>query len=125
MTDRPARGPNPVLAGLAGRCPACGKGPLFKGFLPVAERCSRCDFNLKAADPGDGPAVFVMLIGGFVVVFGALITEAVLRPPVWLTMAIFLPLALIVSLGLIRPVKGVLVALQFHHKASEARHGRG
>lgn len=124
MNDRPARGPNPVLAGLSGRCPNCGKGPLFAGFLPVAETCSHCGFNLKAADPGDGPAIFAMLIGGFLVVFAALITEVVARPPIWLHLVVFLPLALVVSLGLLRPVKGVLVALQFHNKASEARHGR-
>lgn len=124
MNQAPARRPNPFLSGLAARCPACGTGKLFAGFLPVAERCNVCDFDLKSADPGDGPAVFVMLIGGFLVVFAALLVEALLRPPVWITLAIFMPLALVVSLGLIRPVKGVLVALQFHNKASQARHGR-
>ena len=73
-----------MLRGALGRCPACGKGKLFAGFLPVAERCDVCDFDLKSADPGDGPAIFVMLIGGFLVVFAALIVEAnfkPLRPP--------------------------------------------
>lgn len=124
MDAKPARAPNPFLSGLAARCPSCGKGKLFAGFLPVAERCNVCGFDLKSADPGDGPAVFVMLIGGFLVVFAALIVEVALKPPIWLHLVVFMPLALAVSLGLLRPVKGVLVALQFHNKASQSRHGR-
>lgn len=124
MTQPPARRSNPFLSGLAARCPACGKGKLFAGFLPVAERCDVCDFDLKSADPGDGPAIFVMLIGGFLVVFAALIVEVNFKPPIWLHLVVFMPLALVVSLGLLRPVKGVLVALQFHNKASQARHDR-
>lgn len=124
MPAQPERAPNPFLAGIAGRCPNCGKGRLFAGFLPVAQTCESCGFDLKAADPGDGPAVFVMLIGGFIVVFAALITEVAAKPPIWVHLVVFLPLAVVVSLGLLRPVKGVLVALQFHNKASQARHGR-
>lgn len=124
MTEQPARRPNPFLSGLAGRCPNCGKGKLFAGSLPVAERCAVCGFDLKSADPGDGPAIFVMLIGGFLVVFAALLVEVNLKPPIWLHLVVFMPLALAVSLGLLRPVKGVLVALQFHNKASQSRHDR-
>ena len=64
--------PNPVLAGLACRCPNCGEGPLFAGFLKVSPRCEACGLDLAKADSGDGPAVFVILIAGFVVAFGAL-----------------------------------------------------
>jgi len=66
--------PNPLLAGAAGRCPNCGEGHLFEGFLKVSPRCEACGFDLAAADSGDGPAVFVILIAGFVVAFGALFT---------------------------------------------------
>ena len=115
-----AGGVNPVLAGLAGRCPNCGEGPLFDGFLKVSARCEACGFNLKKADSGDGPAVFVILIAGFVVCFAALFTEVALHPPVWVHLLLWLPLTAILCLALLRPFKGVLVALQFHHKAEQA-----
>jgi uncharacterized protein (DUF983 family) len=121
MTEPSAR-PNPFLSGLAARCPNCGKGKLFSGFLSIAPICAVCGFDLKSADCGDGPAVFVMLIGGFAVVFPALFFQVAYNPPIWVILAIFMPLAIIVPLALLRPVKGVLVALQFHNKASQARH---
>jgi len=62
----------------------------------------------------------VILIGGFITVFGMLFSYVALRWPIWLELIVWLPLGLIVCLGLLRPFKGVLVALQFHHKASEA-----
>ena len=113
--------PNPVLSGAAGCCPNCGKGRLFTGFLKVAPTCQVCGFDLKTADSGDGPAVFVVLIGGFLVVFAALFVEVAYQPPLWLHALVFLPLTLAVTLGLLRPFKGVLVALQFHNRASEVR----
>jgi uncharacterized protein (DUF983 family) len=115
------RRPNPILAGLAGRCPNCGKGPLFKGFIRVADRCSACGFDLKAADSGDGPAVFIILIVGCIVVFAALFTDLAFRPPIWVHLVLWLPLTVGLSVLLLRPFKGVLVALQFHHRAAEAR----
>ena len=114
-------GVNPIVAGLLCRCPNCGEGPLFAGFLKVSPRCEACGFDLQKADSGDGPAVFVILIGGFVVCFAALFTEVAFHPPIWVHLVIFMPLALGVCLGLLRPFKGVMLALQFHNKASEAR----
>lgn len=116
--------PNPYLAGLRGRCPNCGEGALFKGFLTVAPTCRACGYDLAKADSGDGPAVFVILIAGFLVAFAALFTEIAYRPPVWVHLVVFLPLALVVCLGLLRPFKGALIAAQFANRASEARHDR-
>ena len=65
-------GVNPVSAGLACRCPSCGEGPLFCGFLRVCPRCEACGQDLSRADSGDGPVVFIILIVGAVVCFGAL-----------------------------------------------------
>ena len=113
--------PNPVLAGLRCRCPNCGRGPLFSGYLKVAETCRVCGFDLKAAESGDGPAVFIILIVGFLVGFAALFTEIAYSPPIWLHLVLWLPLALILCLALLRPFKGVMVALQFHHRAAEVR----
>jgi uncharacterized protein (DUF983 family) len=113
--------PLPIARGLAGRCPRCGKGHLFQGFLGLRPRCESCGLDFGFADAGDGPAVFVILIGGAIVVFAALITEVVYQPPYWVHAALWLPLILIVTLGPLRPIKGLLIALQFHHKASEGR----
>jgi uncharacterized protein (DUF983 family) len=113
-------GVSPVLAGLACRCPNCGKGPLFSGFLTVRERCDICGKDLRAADSGDGPAVFIILIVGFLVSFAALVTEVAVHPPVWLHLIVWLPLTLFLCLALLRPFKGVMLALQFANKASEA-----
>lgn len=115
-------GVNPLLAGIAGRCPNCGEGRLFSGFLSVAERCSVCGYDLARADSGDGPAVFVILIGGFIVAFAALFTEIAYRPPIWVHLVVFLPLTVIVCGGLLRPMKGILLAAQFTNRAAEARH---
>jgi uncharacterized protein (DUF983 family) len=113
---------NPIAAGIACRCPNCGEGHLFEGYLRVAPRCEACGFDLSAADSGDGPAVFIVLIVGMIVCFGALVTEVVAHPPVWVHLIIWLPLTAILVAVLMRPFKGVMLALQFHHKASEARH---
>jgi uncharacterized protein (DUF983 family) len=112
---------SPHAAGLRGRCPRCGEGRLFAGYLTLAPRCERCDLDYSFADAGDGPAVFVILIAGFVVVGLALVTEARWRPSYWLHAALWLPLLLALTLGLLRPLKGLLVALQFHHKAEQGR----
>lgn len=113
--------PHPLLAGLLGRCPNCGEGRLFEGFLTVAPSCPACGYDLAKADSGDGPAVFVILIAGFICAFAALFTEMAFSPPVWVHLVIFLPMTLAVCVGLLRPTKGVLLAAQFANRASEAR----
>jgi uncharacterized protein (DUF983 family) len=118
-------GVNPFLTGLACRCPNCGEGALFDGFLTVSARCEACGLNLRAADSGDGPAVFIVLIVGMISCFCALITEVMFHPPIWVHLVLWLPLTAILVLVLIRPFKGVMLAMQFHHKASEARHDDG
>jgi uncharacterized protein (DUF983 family) len=112
----------PFIAGVLGRCPNCGDGKLFTSFLKVAPKCPACGFDLTRADSGDGPAVFVILIGGFIACFGLLFSYVAWRPPIWLELVIWLPVGAILCLVLLRPFKAVLFALQFHHKASEARH---
>jgi uncharacterized protein (DUF983 family) len=113
--------PNPLLSGVAGRCPNCGEGHLFEGFLKVAPVCEACGYDLSKADSGDGPAVFVIMVAGFLVAFAALFTEFTVHPPIWVHLMLWLPLTLIVCLGLLRPFKGAMLAAQFMNKASEAR----
>ena len=110
---------SPWAAGLACHCPRCGKGRLLRGFLTLAPRCTACGLDYGFADAGDGPAVFVTLFAGFIVVGLMLWTDAVYAPPIWLLMTIFLPLAVVVCLGLLRPLKGLLVALQYRNKAAQ------
>ncbi len=114
-----------ILAGLLCACPRCGKGKLFRGFLTLRPRCEVCGLDYDFADAGDGPAVFIILIAGFIVVAAALITEVVYRPPFWVHAVLWLPLILIVTLGPLRPMKGLLIALQYHHKAAERRFRAG
>lgn len=111
----------PIAAGLKGCCPRCGKGRLFSGLLKVAPRCDSCGLDYSFADAGDGPAVFVILIVGFLVVGLALWTEVSLSPPLWLHLLLWIPLAVALSLGALRLAKGVLVTLQYANKAAEGR----
>jgi uncharacterized protein (DUF983 family) len=110
---------SPYLAGLRRRCPRCGQGRLFAGYLDLARRCDRCGLDYRFVDAGDGPAVFVILIAGFLVVGLAVVVEFIWRPPYWVHAMLWIPAVLFVTLGMLRPLKGVLVALQFHHKAAE------
>ncbi len=114
-------GVNPIIAGISCRCPNCGQGALFGGFLTLNARCPVCDFDLAKADSGDGPAVFVVLICGAIACFGLLFTEISFHLPVWIELCIWLPIAAGLCVGALRPFKSVLVALQFHNKASEGR----
>ena len=116
--------PSPYVAGLTARCPACGKGRLFQNFLSVRPCCETCGLDFSFADAGDGPAIFVMLFGGFVVVGAALLVEVLYQPPYWVHAVLWAPLILLVALAPLRAVKGLLIALQFHHKAAEGRYER-
>ena len=121
MTKQAAPVERAILRGLRGRCPRCGEGRLYKGLLALEPKCSRCGLDYSFVDAGDGPAVFGILIGGFIVVFAAMMVEIAYQPPYWVHAALWLPLILIVTLGPLRPIKGVLIALQYHHKAAEGR----
>jgi uncharacterized protein (DUF983 family) len=115
--------PQSIMTGLAGRCPRCREGRLFSGFLTVAKNCERCGLDYSFADAGDGPAIFVILISGFIVVGAALIVEVVYQPPFWLHALLWGPLILIVTLLPLRLLKGLLIVLQYHHQAAEGRFG--
>jgi uncharacterized protein (DUF983 family) len=106
---------------LLGRCPACGDGRLFDGYLKVAKSCRRCGLDFAPFQAGDGPAAFVILIVGFLVAGGALLVEVSYAPPYWVHAVIWGPTILVLSLGLLRLLKGGLIAMQFKHKAEEGR----
>ncbi len=127
MTGDPAQHGHPpplgqtVWRGIAGRCPSCGEGKLFSGFLTLKNECDACGTSFAFADAGDGPAIFVMLITGFLIVGAALYVEAFYQPPYWLHALLWLPLGIVLPLAMLRPLKGILVALQYRHEAAEGR----
>ena len=110
---------SPFLAGLKCRCPRCGAGPLFAGFLTLADKCEVCDLDLADADSGDGPAVFVIFVTGPVVTALAIWFEFTFTPPYWLHLVIWPPAILGGTLALLRPFKATLIALQYRHKAGD------
>lgn len=116
---------NPVVAGLKGCCPRCGQGKLFDGFSKVKPACSNCGLDYSFIDAGDGPVVFVILIIGFIFLGLALAVQVSYEPPLWLQFIIWIPLALIASLILMRALKGVLITLQYANKAKPGEIDRG
>jgi uncharacterized protein (DUF983 family) len=110
-----------VLRGIACKCPRCGNGKLYQGFLTLRPACEICGLDYAFIDAGDGPAVFIILIAGFIVVGCALIVEVKYQPPFWVHAALWLPLVLVTTLLPLRSMKALLIALQFHHKALEGR----
>lgn len=113
--------PSPVSVGLRNCCPNCGKGKLFQSMLTPAESCPVCGLDYGFIDAGDGPAVFVILIVGFIVTALAMLLQSVLEPPIWVHMIIWIPITMLLSLWGLRFSKGILVALQFRTSASEGQ----
>ena len=110
-----------VTRGLACKCPRCGEGKLYGGFITLRPNCGRCGLDYAFIDTGDGPAIFIIMIAGAIVVGAALIVEVKYQPPFWVHAALWLPLILATTLLPLRSMKSLLIALQFHHKASEGQ----
>ncbi|MEA2823496.1 MAG: hypothetical protein QOJ86_5500 [Bradyrhizobium sp.] len=110
-----------AMRGLVCKCPRCGIGKLYAGFLTLRPACEKCGLDYAFIDSGDGPAVFIIMIAGAIVVACALIVEIKYQPPFWLHAALWLPLILATTLLPLRSMKALLIALQFHHKAAEGR----
>ena len=97
--------------GFRGRCPRCGEGKLFRAFLKTANNCSACGLDFTPHRADDLPAYLVIV--GHIMVPLALSVETHFSPPVWLQLATYLPLTLLLSLLLLQPVKGAVVGLQW------------
>jgi uncharacterized protein (DUF983 family) len=108
---------NPISTGLRGRCPRCGQGKLFQGFLKLAPGCAMCGLDYGFADPADGPAFFAMTVMAFPIVGFALWFDAAYAPPLWAHLATTLPLLILACAIPLRPLKGWLVCSQYVHKA--------
>ena len=92
---------------------------MFSGFLKVRPNCAVCGFDLAGIETGDGPATFIMQIAGFLVGFSALYVEIAFSPPMWLHFVVWIPLVAALSLGLMRPGKGLMMALQMRNQRDE------
>jgi len=108
-----------VLVAFRSRCPRCGKGPLFRGFLTVVDQCSNCGLGFAGHDAGDGPAFFVMLPLCLIVAGAGLIAEILYQPPLWIQMTAWPTFAIVAALGALRPVKALMIALQYRHRDVE------
>jgi uncharacterized protein (DUF983 family) len=102
-----------ILNGLKCRCPACGKGKLFGKYLKPVARCEACLEDMSGQQADDAPPYFTIFIVGHVVAGLALSVEQTWAPEVWVHMAYALPLTLGLSLGLLQPIKGAVIGLQW------------
>lgn len=112
---------SPLSTGIAGKCPRCGRGSLFDGYLKVHRSCSNCGLSFAFADAGDGAAWFVMLFGCVVGVGSILGIEVAYAPPFWVHALLAIPILIILPIVLLRPVKGVMLNQQWKMKAMEGR----
>lgn len=111
----------PVLTGARGLCPRCGQGRMFRGYIDLMPACEVCGLDFSFADSGDGPAVFVIMIAGGLVLGFALWLEFTFEPPFWVHLVVSLPVLVLVCGGLLRVLKGILIALQYRNRAAEGR----
>ena len=114
-------GLTPVRAALRGLCPRCGSRGLFAGLARFAPRCRSCGLDFVGFNVGDGPAAFLIFIVGGLVVALAIILEPEVGPPWWVHVLLWVPLATGLTIGLLRISKGLLLALEYRHRAREGR----
>ena len=119
--DLPGAAPSILDASLKGLCPRCGQPTLFKGWMTFAERCSTCELDFASFNVGDGPAAFLTLILGTIVVALAIALELTLHPPLWVHMLIWIPVSTAAVIGSLRLAKGALMAAEYRNAAREGR----
>ncbi|MEM7444474.1 MAG: DUF983 domain-containing protein [Pseudomonadota bacterium] len=110
---------SPIAAGLRCRCPRCGEGRLFAGYLAVVDECEHCGLRLADNDSGDGPAVFLIFIVGFLAVALAIWVEVRWEPPMWVHAVVSGGFVIALSLALLRPAKAYVLALQYRHRRDD------
>lgn len=108
-----------LATGLACRCPRCGQGRLFSGYLQIVPACEVCGLSFAGSDTADGPAFFVMMPLSIISAVLALLFEVYAQPPLWQHVLIW-PTFIAISIGLLlRPMKGTLVAMQYRYRDVE------
>jgi uncharacterized protein (DUF983 family) len=111
--------PSVVYATLLGRCPRCGRGDLFAGFLKIAAACKVCALDYSRFEAGDGPAVFVILGLGAIIMMLVFWVEFRYEPPWWVHVVIWGPLTVGLAVWLLRVMKALLIAQQYTHRSTE------
>ena len=101
-------------------CPRCGEGDVFTGYLTIRPSCESCGLDLSFAQGSEGPAVFIILIVGIIVVAAAGITEVAFHPHPMLHLALWIPATIILSLLLLRPFKATMIALHYRNIVHES-----
>ena len=115
-----AQDSSPLRAAIAGRCPRCGSRTLFAGWVRFADKCRACGLDFSSFNVGDGPAAFLILIVGALVVVGALVLDAAAEPPWWVHL-MWLPVAAALTIGGLRVAKAWLLSQEYKHRAREGR----
>lgn len=119
-TDKPAS-PAVLGAALRGNCPRCGAAALFDGPVRFADRCRACALDYTQFNVGDGPAAFLTLIVGGVLMALAITLELSLHPPFWVHLLLWVPLTLAAVVACLRLAKGALITLEYRNQAREGR----
>ncbi|HYI49066.1 MAG TPA: DUF983 domain-containing protein [Allosphingosinicella sp.] len=115
------QGPSPANVALRGLCPRCGATTLFAGLASFAPKCRACGLDFAGFNVGDGPAAFLIFIVGGLTVGLAILVELSASPPWWVHVLLWLPFATALTIGLLRLSKGLLLALEYRHRAREGR----
>lgn len=102
-----------LARGFVGRCPNCGTGRMFRRFLKVADSCTECGEALHHHRADDLPAYLLILVLGHLLVPAIVTVELMYQPAYWVYLAIWLPATLLLGIGLLQPIKGCVVALQW------------
>lgn len=110
-----------IKLGLAGKCPRCRQGDLFKPGLTLSLRkqCESCNLDLEKNDSADGPAVFLIFVLGTLLVPLALMVDHVFAPPLWVHFVLWSAVTLGLTLGMLRPLKAYIIALQYKHRPGD------
>jgi uncharacterized protein (DUF983 family) len=113
--------PTPAATALRGLCPRCGAKSVFAGPTQFADHCPGCGLDFTGFNVGDGPAAFLTLILGGIVVALAVTLQLTLSPPLWLQLAIWIPVTAAGVVLALRLAKGALLALEYRNAAREGR----
>lgn len=113
--------PIPALVALKGLCPRCGNRTLFSGMVAFAPKCRACGLDFSTFNVGDGAVPFLIFIVGGLTVGLAITVELKFEPPFWVHALLWIPFATVATIGLMRLAKGLLLALEYKHRAQEGR----
>ena len=113
--------PSPSAVALRGLCPRCAARTLYRGLAAFAPKCRACGLDFAGFNVGDGPAAFLILIIGALVTGLAVVLELAAEPPFWVHAVLWLPLTAMLVIGSLRLAKGLLLALEYRHRAREGR----